>query len=105
MIIKTEYSIGDKVELYSYDEDDQVCTITSLTIRMSNNDKYFEIIYGYIRKESETTGFYETEEKIIGKNKKKKLTSKNNALSRKNATLSDENTELRRLLQQAGIKI
>jgi hypothetical protein len=51
MIIETQYNIGEKIEINSYDKDDKHSTITSMDIKMMKKDE-LEITYWYKRDKS-----------------------------------------------------
>jgi hypothetical protein len=55
MTIETKYGIGDKVEFYTFDDRDKLCTITSVDITVKKADR-LEITYNYIRKKSKIEG-------------------------------------------------
>ena len=61
MIIKTKRSIGDKLEIKSYDPDNITCTITSMEILVLSNDE-IEVEYRYKRDNTRTEGRFKNVE-------------------------------------------
>ena len=55
MIIETKYSIGDKIDINSYEIDNNACTFISMDIKVIENSK-LEITYWYKRDKSQIKG-------------------------------------------------
>ena len=57
MILKTKYSIGDKIEINSFEIDNNTCTFISIDIKVLSADK-LETTYWYRRDKSLIKGSY-----------------------------------------------
>ena len=65
MKIETQYSIGEKIDINTYDTDDKTCTFISMDIKVLKHDE-LEITYWYRRDKSHTEGRFTVVEDGVG---------------------------------------